>query len=329
MGRVMSTVGVAVVLGPVPGPSLGGLTLAHLSWRYLFLMNVPLGVLALALGARYVPAGERVPGARLDLAGFALAGAGIALTAYGAVEFAGAGSLAAPTALASLLAGLAATAAFAWRSLRVPEPLLQLRLLGNGRFLAAVTTVVLASVVQFGALIILPLYFQIQRGEGVFETGLSLVVFGAGVAAMMPVAGWLTDRYGAAVSVAGMAAVLVGLVALDLLADASLAATEGALLLVGLGLGLAVMPAVTTAFLTVARPALPDAASQLNIVQRVGSALGSALLVVVLDHRLHSGTHTSTSTAFRTTFLWLTATALAAALSALWLLREQRRAEGR
>jgi EmrB/QacA subfamily drug resistance transporter len=324
MGRVLSTTAVAVVLGPVIGPTAGALLIAHVSWRWLFLVNLPIGAIVLGLGLRFVPRGDRAAAGPFDLVGLMLVGAGLPLVTYGITEAGRWGTLATPSVLAPAIAGVLALALFGLRSLVRDAPLLDLRLFQNRVFTAATATVVFTSVVLFGELVVLPLYFQLLRAEGVVATGLLLVSIGAGTAVTMPIAGQLTDRFGGGlVSVGGLVLTLASTLPLPLLGpQPSLVIVEAILFVTGAGLGLSVVPAATAAYVAIPRASLPDATAQVNIVQRVGAAIGISLLVVVLDQHLAGGT----AGAFRTVFWWIAGSAAIALLAAVWLLVEQRRA---
>ena len=126
LGRVMGTLGVVVSLGGAAGPTLGGFVLDNLSWPWLFWINLPIGVLAVVLGHRYVPRGATVPVTRFDWRGFALAGAGLPLVIYGLTAWGERTSLT-TTVAGSVILGFAAILAFGAHSLRRTDPLLDLR----------------------------------------------------------------------------------------------------------------------------------------------------------------------------------------------------------
>jgi EmrB/QacA subfamily drug resistance transporter len=317
MGRVMSTVGIAVVIGPALGPALGGLLIAHLSWRWLFLVNLPIGAVALLLGRRMIPRGDRQSGQRFDVGGFVLIAFGLPALTYGLSQAGHAGaatvSIAVPTAL-----GAVALIIFGWRSLRQRRPLLDLRLFANRVFGAAACLCLFSGAALFGGLIILPLYFQILRGDGVIGTGVAMMAFGIGSAVMMPLSGRLTDRIGGGIaSIVGLTVSALAIAPFVFLgAAASMILIEALLALLGVGIALAVMPAVITAYATVAREQLPDATAQINIVQRLGGAIGGALFVALL------GTATGAPAklgAFHTAFAWLTGATVLALAAAVWL----------
>lgn len=108
MGRVMATSAVPAILAPAVGPVVGALLIAQLSWHWLFLINLPIGVLGLVLGWRLVPAGDRVAGERIDLPGLLLVVAGLPLLVYALTQAAEQRTLLHPGVLVPLLAGVGA-----------------------------------------------------------------------------------------------------------------------------------------------------------------------------------------------------------------------------
>lgn len=285
MGRVMSTAGMALVLGPAAGPVIGGLLIAHASWRWLFLVNIPVGVLGLWLGLRLIPRAEpsKKP-AGFDFRGFVLVGVGLPAVTY-AVSLPGrSAQLTSATFYGPLLLGCCALAAFGLLSRRSAAPLLNIGLFTNRVFAAAAASSFLAGVIQIGALVIWALHFQLVRGYDVIDTGLAMVGFAVG-AAILPVSGRLTDRFGGGpVSLAGALLTTATFVPAALLpADAPLAVLEVCLLLLGMGNALSVVPSSTAAYVTVDPPHIPDAVTLINIFLRLGGAVGASLLVTVVS----------------------------------------------
>lgn len=322
MGRVMNTVGIAVVLAPAIGPTVGGLLIAHLSWRWLFLINIPIGVIALLLGLRIVPRGQRGSAAPFDATGFILVSAGLPLLTYAIITASTRRSITTPAVLATGITGIIALVAFVWSSLHRQAPLLDLRLFKNRVYTAAETTVLFSGAALFGGMIILPLYFELLRNKGVVATGLLLMIYGVGAALAMRFGGRLTDRLGGGiVSVYGLLLTVVTTIPLAYLGrHVNLVGVEALQFVRGIGLGLAALPALSAAYATVTRDQLPDATAQSNILQRVGGSIGSALFVVVLEDKGPPST-----AAFHDTFWWLSMTSAAALLCATWLTVEQRR----
>ena len=265
VGQVMSVVGVPMLLGPVLGPVIGGLIVTHLSWRWIFLVNLPIGLVGLALAARLMPAGRSVgrggEGAvsRLDWRGLLLLSPGLALVVFGLSEVSTHGGVSAEGAL-PVVAGVALVAAFVRHAWRADSPLVDVRLFRGRGFSAAAGTVCLTGGALFGALLLLPLYYQVARGESALEAGLLMAPQGVGAALGMQRAGRLTDRIGGGrVVIAGLVMLMAGTVAFT---------------------------QVTAAYATLDRGQVPRATPMLNVLQRVGGSLGTAVLAVVLQREI-------------------------------------------
>jgi EmrB/QacA subfamily drug resistance transporter len=329
MGRVLATTSVPAILAPAVGPVVGAGLISQLSWHWLFLVNLPVGAVAVALGLRVVPRGVREPGNHLDRFGLALVAVGLPALTYGLAQATEQATLTSGTVLVSLTVGVVATAVFLRRSSRSAHPLLDLTLFGDRVYRAAAVETFLNGTALFGGLVVMPLYFQVLLQRDVVASGLLLVAFSAGAAVTFPVAGVLTDRYGGArVAVLGLVVTTVSTLPFALLpADADLLVVETLQVLRGIGLALSGMPIVSLALARAGSHQLPDATAQVNILSRVGGALGSALFVVLLAGGLVAGaSDTTTLGAFHATFWWLTGASLAALAAACWLIAEQRRA---
>lgn len=357
MGRAMSVVGVPMLLAPALGPVLGGLLLDVVSWRWLFLVNLPVGVVTLALAARLLPSTPPPrPAQHLDLRGLVLLSPGMALLVAGLAETAKPGGPASPAALLPALAGLALVALFAAHALRGmhadascarhaappdgdappgtapsgraparPAPLLDLHLLRIPSVAASATTLLLLGGAFLGTLFLLPLFLQQAHGESPLETGLLLLGQGLSAAAAMHLAGRAAERVGAGrVVVAGLVPFALGLVALmQSSATTSYAIVEAALVLFGIGMGATMMPAMTAAYRTLARPQVARATALLTIVQRLGSSLGVALVAVALQRGADRATGApALADAFADAFRWPLLLVVLALPPALLLTRE-------
>ncbi len=189
----------------------------------------------------------------------------------------------------ALAVGVGALAAFVARSLRHREPLLDLRLYRRNQvYRAATVTTGLTGMILFGSGLVFPLYLQIGQGQSVLATGLRLLGLGAATALVMPAAGRLTDRHGGGVvSAIGCATLVAVSVAFALLPlDAGEVVIQIVLALFGAATAFAAVPAGIAAYKTVTPEQLPDATTTVNIVQRVGGALGGALFAVVIARNL-------------------------------------------
>jgi EmrB/QacA subfamily drug resistance transporter len=337
MGRVMSLIGVPVVMAPILGPTIGGLLLEHLGWRWIFFVNLPIGVVAVIVGLRLLPPdrGGRADAGPLDAFGLATLAAGLVGITYGLAEVGVAGTVASARVALPLVGGLALTAAFVVRALRVSRPVLDVRLYRNRAFSAASITTFCLGGALFGASILMPLWFQVVRGESAVVTGLLLAPQGMGVALAMFWSGRLTDRVGGGpLALAGVLLTAAATVPFAFFTDTTpLAAVCGWMALRGVGIGLAFMPAMAAAFAAMTREQIPDATPQLNVLQRVGGSIGTAILAVVLQDRLSalgpSAGAGARAEAFGQTYWWAIAITLAAAVPAIVLIFAERSARRR
>lgn len=329
MGRVMSIVAVPAMLAPILGPTLGGVILQDASWRWIFYINVPIGVIAFFAALRILPAvraGEPRP---LDYRGLALMISGIPLLTYGLAEIGSTGGFSFLHVILPCLAGLALIGLFVLHALHVPRPLLNLRLYRRPTFSTASVAMFLLGAALFGGMILVPLYWQQVRHMSVIDTGLLLAPQGLGAALVMPLAGKISDRRGGGpLALFGVILTTVATIPFGLVGPGtSIVWLCAAMLVRGMGIGFAFMPAMTAAFAALERNELADATPQLNVLQRVGGSLGTAVLAVVLQRSL-SGVHTSAgmASAFGTAF-WASAALTAfAVIPAYILLRAERAA---
>jgi EmrB/QacA subfamily drug resistance transporter len=289
MGRVMSVVGAPMLLGPILGPVIGGLILQSLSWRWIFYVNVPIGAIGLLLAFRVLPPSEPRRGERLDYLGVLLLSPGLAGIVFGLSETAAHGGIAFAGAWGPIVAGFALVGAFVVHALRMRgRPLLDLRLFKVPGFAASALTVMLVGASLFGAMLLIPLYLQVDRGSATLATGLLMAPQGVGAALVMPISGRLTDRIGGGpVVLFGLVVMTIGSVGLTMWgAGTSFVATSATLFVRGIGLGCCMMPAMAAAYATVSRESVPRATTALNVLQRVGGSIGTALLAVILEGRI-------------------------------------------
>ncbi|HEX6471738.1 MAG TPA: MDR family MFS transporter [Streptosporangiaceae bacterium] len=290
MGRVMSIIGVPMLLGPVLGPVLGGWLVQDVDWRWIFYVNVPVGALALALAAWRIPGGRaaHAPGA-LDLRGLLLLPPGFVFIIYGLSRASGHGGFSDPSVNLWLAAGVILIGLFVLHSLnRREKALIDVRLFTDRTFSVAALGVFLVGIALIGSLLLLPLYFQVVRGEGALTAGLLLAPQGLGAATMMPLAGLLTDRVGAGRIVPfGILLLLLGTFAYTQVdAHTSYWLLGGSLYVRGLGLGATMMPTMSAALTTLTKAVVPRASSTLNIIMQLGGSFGSALLAVILSRQI-------------------------------------------
>jgi EmrB/QacA subfamily drug resistance transporter len=326
MGRVLGIVSMPAMLGPILGPVLGGAILQGLPWSWIFLVNVPIGVVAFIAGWRTIPHTESGEAGRLDLVGLALLSTASASVVYGLSQLGTHASLTAPIVIWPILAGVALTAAFCVHALRAERPLLDVRLYANRVFGAASLTTFCLGAALFGAMILVPLYYQEVRHESLIVTGLLVGPQGLGMLLTMPLGGRLTDRFGGGrVALAGVSILCLGTIPLAMIgASSSILWISLVLAARGVGIGLAFVPAMSAAFAALRPEQLSDATPQLNVLQRIGGAIGTAVLAVALQRA--SGNATSIGRlagAFDTAYWWSLGIAALSLIPCVVLLRAE------
>ncbi|WP_242614124.1 DHA2 family efflux MFS transporter permease subunit [Actinomadura roseirufa] len=286
LGRLMSTLGLAILVGPLAGPVLGGWLIDQVSWRWMFFINVPVAVAVVALGARLFPRDVPETGRPLDVPGLLLLSPGLAALIYGVTTGGERGDFAAPAVLTPLAAGAALVAGFVLRALRARHPLIDLAPFRDRTFAAATGTLTLFAFGYFGTMLLTPLYLQVVRGESATAAGLLGVPFALGSGTAVQVAGRLADRVApgrlvpAAIttSLAGFA-----LFTARLGPDASYWGLCGAMVLMGAGGGATMMPTMTAATRGMSHARAPAASTTINMINTTSAAVGTAASSVVLS----------------------------------------------
>jgi EmrB/QacA subfamily drug resistance transporter len=331
--KVMSFIGVPTVLAPVFGPTLGGLLLQSVGWHAIFLVNVPIGIVTFFVARKLLPRDKVEPGdaGRLDWPGLLLSGAGTVGIAYGLSESATAGNFTSLSVVLPVVVGVLLLVFFVLRSRRIAEPLLDLRLYRIKAYSAASLVFFCLGAGLFGALILLPLYFQVARGYDAIHTGLLLIPQGIGSAIGMNRSSTATHRFGAGLtSLVGCLILAAGTVPfLFVNATTSFTIIGVAMIVRGAGVGLAFMPAMTAAFSVLSHDQVNDASPQLNVIQRVGGSLGTAVIAVVLENKLtHLGSHAGSNAvaaAFAQTYWWVMILIFASLVPTVFLWRIERK----
>lgn len=290
MGRLMGVVGLPIVLGPILGPTLGGWLVDDVSWRWIFFINLPIGAIALYAAYRVLACDESKPDYALDWTGLLLLSPGLAIFIYGLTEITVAGNFNSLTADGCALGGLAMIVGFILHALRRDDALIDVRLFGRRIVGSVAVTTFMLSAAAFGLSLLFPLYFQMVRGYSAFDTGLLVAAEGLGAVLSMPIAGYLVDKVGAGkVVLAGIACTAFSVLLLSMIEHTTpLWGIEVMLFIVGLGKGATMMPATSAALSTLRKHEIARATSGLNVMQRAGGALGTALLAVILTRGISS-----------------------------------------
>jgi len=234
--------------------------------------------------------------------------------------------------LVPFLLGIALVAAFVVRALRIDNPLLDVRLYANKAFAAASVTMTALGAALFGAMVLMPLYFQLVSGEDAVHTGLLLAPQGIGAALAMALSGRVTERLGGGLTslIGGTITIFATIPFVLIEADTSFLLISAAMVVRGFGIGMSMMPSMTAAYAVLRPDQINDATPQLNVLQRVGGSIGTAILAVVLQSGI-SGLGTPTPAgiagAFGDTYYWVLGISLVALLPTIVLATIERRAK--
>ncbi|WP_201465081.1 DHA2 family efflux MFS transporter permease subunit [Janibacter melonis] len=294
-GRTMGTISVVIAVAPAIGPTISGLVLSVLSWRFMFVVVLPVAVVALVVGAKKMVDVTTPREVDLDVPSVVLSALGFGGLVYGLSalgEGASEGQVVDPALPAGV--GVVALVLFVLRQVRLARtgsPLLDLRTFATKNFTFSIVLIALASLVLFGSLVLLPIYTQNVLGLGTLETGLLLLPGGLAMGLLSPVVGRLYDALGPRPLLpvgATLISVALWLMSLLLHEDTSIAMIVVVHVLLNIGLAFTFTP-LFSASLGSLEPALYSHGSAvLNTVQQVMGAVGTALFITVMAAAEHT-----------------------------------------
>jgi len=319
-GRVLGTVSTATYAGLTAGPIIGGLLVTWVSWRGVFLLNVPLSALVLVLAHRHLPSPKSREGGRMDVPGAMLLLTGLPLLmlplAMGGTDRPA--WLPAAGAAGVLLVGL-----FSLVELRSPHPLLDLRLFRNREFTGSVAAALFNYIALFILILLMPFHFEEGRGLDAWQAGLFMTAQPAVMALVAFPAGRASDRLGTRnLCIAGMAVMAAGLAALSALGPDSPLLLAGLFLAIaGLGTGIFISPNSSSLMGAAARHQQGVASAVLavsrNLGMLVGTATGAGVFLLAGGQSGVAWTPGDFS-AFRTALLVAAGAAALSAVCSLW-----------
>ena len=305
LARVIGYAAVPVMLGPILGPVIAGAILQHASWRWLFLVNLPVGVLAIVLAVLFLPNDrEETRSREFDLPGFALLSPGLVLFLYGSDH------LGERVGLAALLLSTVLLALFLRMAVRKGDrALIDVQLFKSKTFSASAVTQFMSNGISFAGQMLIPIYLIRACGQSPSATGWLLAPLGVGMICSYPWMGALTQRFDIRkVSAGGAFLAFAGTLPFLYLASHGLVFTvlAGALFLRGVGLSAVGIPSISAAYASVRKRDLPMATTSLNIVQRLGGPTLTTLCATFLGWRLAMvQSSAGLSSAFTAAFLLL------------------------
>ncbi|HVO54001.1 MAG TPA: DHA2 family efflux MFS transporter permease subunit [Solirubrobacterales bacterium] len=298
-GRVMGILGVPLLLAPVFGPIIGGVLIDGSSWRTIFLINLPIGLLAIFLARTLLEPSEPQRAKPLDWLGLALLSPGLVLLIFGLAETPAHGLSQARTWL-PMAAGTLLIALFLVHSWRAAEPLIDVKTFFRRRAGAAAGIVFLLVVAMTGTELLTLLYFQIVRGASASASGLLLAPRGIGVMIALPLAGWTVDRRTARsawLPFWSVPLMLIGFAPFAFVtASTPIAVLCGFSLLAGFAMGLSFSPTMTAALASVPERAAARTITALDTLDQVAVSICVAAVSVLLASA-GAVTHGTTKTA--------------------------------
>ncbi|MET7768503.1 DHA2 family efflux MFS transporter permease subunit [Nocardia sp. NPDC005366] len=288
IGRVMAVLGVPMLLGPISGPILGGWLIDAFGWHWIFLINLPIGLIALTFAFIVLPSDNPEPSESFDFLGMLLASPGLALFLFGVSSIPEQGTVASARVLIPVAVGLLLVVLFVLHALRTEHPLIDLHLFRDRAMTFSVLTMVLFAIAFFGAGLLLPSYLQQVRGESALAAGLLIAPQGIGAMITMPIAGRLVDKIGPGrIVLTGISLLAVGIAFFtQLQADTPYPIMMGALLIQGFGMGCTMMPIMTAAIQTLTHAQVARGTTLMNIVNQTAGSIGTATMSVVLTNLL-------------------------------------------
>ncbi|MFF9351710.1 DHA2 family efflux MFS transporter permease subunit [Streptomyces sp. NPDC014734] len=329
VGRLMAVVGMPAVVVPILGPVAGGLIISNASWRWIFLINIPICLIGLVLAWRGLPESPGRSKSGLDVLGLVLLSPALAGMLYGLSQVGARGGFAHASVIVPVAAGLILLAAFIRHALRSDEPVVDVRLFQLRSFTGSGVLLFISGLSLYGVMMLLPLYYQQVGGHSALKTGLLLVPQGVGSLLTRGPAGRLTDKLGPRpVVLVGMTLTVLGIAAYTQAAHSpNFVVLSASLVVLGAGLGAATVSVMTAAFQGLQPGQIPHASSATRILQQVGGSFGTAVLAVILQWQLsgHTQDAAGRAAAFGNTFWWVLGFAAVSVAPAMLLPHRARR----
>lgn len=331
-GAVMGMIGIPMLLAPALGPVVAGWLIEYVTWHWIFIINLPIGVIAVIVGLRTLPNIERKRVPALDFLGMLFAPLAFAMLAFGVSSAGGEGGAGSgwtsTETLTGLIVGGIALIIFIIVELNRKEPLLELRIFKSSNFTRGVVLQWIVQIALFGTLFLIPVFLQIAKGYSPFTTGLILLPQALSAGIFMPIGGKLLDRFGARPTViAGLSIVTIaGFLLSQISSDTSLMTLMIPIAMLGAGMGLSMMPLNTHIMQAAPRELVSRVTSLTSAAQQVMTSFAIAGLSTILASRIDHYGATSPGpnvvySAYGDTFFILASISIFGAIVALLLRR--------
>ena len=292
LGRLMSILSIPMLLAPIGGPILGGWLIDTSSWRWIFLINLPIGLATFVLAAIVFPRDHPARSETFDVIGVLLLSPGLATFLFAVSSIPRRGTVADRHVLIPAVIGLALIAAFvlhAWR--RADHPLIDVRLFGNRVLTQANVAMLVFAVAFFGAGLLLPSYFQQVLHQTPMQAGVRMIPQGLGAMVTMRLTGPLVDRQGPGkIVLVGIALITAGLgtFAVGVARQAEYLPTLlVGLAIMGLGMGCTMMPLSVASVQALAPHQIARGTTLMSVSHQVGGSMGTALMSMILTNQFN------------------------------------------
>ncbi|MFJ2535264.1 MDR family MFS transporter [Microbacterium maritypicum] len=301
-GRMMGRVGLVISLAPAIGPTLAGAVLEFASWRALFGIILPIALIALAMGAKWMTNLGETRAVPLDVLSIPLAALGFGGIVFGLSQFGGEGGSGETTGIVSLVVGALSLGLFVWRQLvlqRIDDALLDLRVFRSSNFTLSVIIMSILALSMFGTLTLLPQYLQNVAGLNPLQSGLILLPGSLLMGLLGPIMGRVYDARGTRpLLIPGTILVSAALFFYSTVGEHTvwwvLIIVQAAM---SVGLAMSFTPLFSASLGSLQRSLYSHGSAVLNTLQQVGGAAGVALLLVTYSSILHAGEQEGLSTA--------------------------------
>jgi EmrB/QacA subfamily drug resistance transporter len=292
VGRLMAVGGIPILLGPIGGPILGGWLIGAYGWKWIFLINLPIGLTAFALAAIFFPKDRPAPSETFDAVGALLLSPGVATLLAGLSAIPARHTVVDRYVLIPATIGVTLIVAFifhAWH--RTDHPLIDLRLFKNREVAQANVTQLIFAATFVGVSLLVPSYFQVALHQTSMQSGMHFMAMGLGFVLTMPLAGMFMDKHGPGkVMLVGFPLMALGLaiftVGVARHAD-YLPTLLAGLLIIGLGVGCTSTPLSATCVQSLAPHQVARGTTLLGVNDQVGGAMGAALMAMLLTNQFN------------------------------------------
>ncbi|MDQ0200777.1 DHA2 family efflux MFS transporter permease subunit [Neobacillus ginsengisoli] len=295
-GKAMGIMGIVMIFAPAIGPTLSGWLIGHYSWRLLFDIVIPIGVLDLILSFLWMKDVTKVTNPKFDFPGFLFSTVGFGFLLYGFSE-AGTTGWTSLTVVASLTIGIISLIAFVWRELTTDKPMLDLRVFKYDIFSLTTIISMIVNMAMFGAMILLPIYLQNIRGYTALQSGLLMLPGAIVMGIMSPISGALFDKIGARwLAVIGLT---ITVITTWQFSSLSMTTSYSHILLLYVmrmfGMSFIMMTVMTEGLNQLPRHLGAHGTAASNTARQVAGSIGTAFLVTVMTTRqgVHVGEYGS------------------------------------